>query len=79
MSKDELLSKLRESGISIVNDSDLPQRTKFTETLSDLLFDDSRTIQVLSPFAICKSIDGQVLSSRSVQMNRLQVSDFRFS
>jgi len=45
MSKDELLSKLRESGISIVNDSDLPQRTKFTESLSDLLFDESRSIQ----------------------------------
>ena len=46
MSKDELLGKLRESGISIVNDSDLPQRTKFTESLSDLLFDDNRSIQV---------------------------------
>jgi len=45
MSKDELLSKLREHGISIVNDSDLPQRTKFTESLSDLLFDDTRSIQ----------------------------------
>lgn len=47
VSKRELLAKLAESGMDTLNEQDLPKRTKFTESIADLLFDDTRSIQVL--------------------------------
>ncbi len=50
LSKHEIISKLKESQIEINESNILPKRTKFSQDLSDLLYDESYVIQVIFYF-----------------------------